>query len=95
MHGTHLLHCPRPIRRSTRSEGGEAFEEGCRPKPDWVKIDGNKYLALAVNFVAVYCEGKYIAKILVAGIGVHFYLALGGDGALRPAALWRLPEGCL
>ena len=31
-------------------------------------------------------DGKYIAQILVAGIGVHFYL--GGDGALRPAALW-------
>jgi hypothetical protein len=40
-------------------------------------------------------DGKYIAQILVAGIGVHVYLALGGDGALRPAALWRLPEGCL
>ncbi len=40
-------------------------------------------------------DGKYIAQILVAGIGVHFYLALGGDGALRPAALWRLPEGCV
>jgi hypothetical protein len=29
-------------------------------------------------------DGNYIAQILVAGIGVHFYL--GGDGALRPAA---------
>ena len=91
MHSTHLLHCPRPIRRSTRSEGGEANEEGCRPKPDWVKIDGNVHEGKRHND----SDGKYIAQILVAGIGVHFYLALGGDGALRPAALWRLPEGSL
>ena len=40
-------------------------------------------------------DGKYTAQILVAGIGVHFYLGGEGRGALRPAALWRQPEGCL
>ncbi len=59
------------------------------PEPNWVKFDG-MWPAYAVDGKGHDdSDGKYIAQILVAGIGVHFYL--GGDGALRPAALWRLP----
>ena len=35
------------------------------------------------------------AVLPVADIGVHFCLGGEGRGALRPAALWRQPEGCL